>query len=107
MLTLVLSSFAACSYAITFNLPLAGARLFRIGSCQTAVLCLMYISFGTMLASGGRDGSIKIWDATTGAGLSEVISAHSDSVRGMACDSSGQLLVTASADMSVKVWKQV
>ena len=81
--------------------------LFRVATGQTAVFSLMYISAGTMLATGGRDGSIKIWDATTGVALAEVIAAHSDSVRGMACDSAGLSLVTASADMSVKLWKQV
>ena len=67
----------------------------------------MYISAGTMLATGGRDGSMKVWDAITGVGLAEVIGAHSDSIRGMACDSNGLSLVTASADMSVKLWQQV
>lgn len=86
---------------------LAGKPLSRISSCQSSVFSLMYISFGTILASGGRDGSIKMWDAISGVGLAEVKEAHSDSVRGMACDSSGRLLVTASADMSVKIWQQV
>jgi WD40 repeat protein len=67
----------------------------------------MYISFGTILASGGRDGSIRMWDATSGAGLAEVQEAHADSIRGMTCDSTGRVLVTASADMSVKIWQQV
>ena len=67
----------------------------------------MYISFGTILASGGRDGSIRMWDAISGAALAEVKEAHSDSIRGMSCDSTGRKLVTASADMSVKIWQQV
>lgn len=67
----------------------------------------MYISFGTMLASGGRDGSIRIWDASSGVGLAELMGAHSDSVRGMACGGTGRLLATASADMSIKVWHEV
>jgi WD40 repeat protein/serine/threonine protein kinase len=60
-------------------------------------------SDGERLASAGADGTIKIWNCTTGAGVQE-FTAHKGAVVSVAFHSDGKHLASRGADGKVKVW---
>jgi WD40 repeat protein/serine/threonine protein kinase len=56
------------------------------------------------IASGGQDGIVKIWEASTGR-LVEEFQAHQSHVRFLAFSPDGRLLATGSWDKTAKVWE--
>ncbi|HUR55429.1 MAG TPA: M56 family metallopeptidase, partial [Gemmataceae bacterium] len=57
---------------------------------------------GAILATGGHDGGVRLWDAATGAELLS-IPAHTGGVTALAFGAGGRL-VSAGADERVRVW---
>lgn len=57
----------------------------------------------TLLASGGRDGSVRIWDGLAGQTLRE-LDGHGESVNSVAWSADGQLLASAGDDSQVIIW---
>lgn len=58
---------------------------------------------GDRLASAGADGTVRIWDTTTGKAL-KVLRGHRGAVKGVAFHPEGKRVVSAGADKSVRVW---
>jgi WD40 repeat protein len=58
---------------------------------------------GTWLAAGGVDGTVRIWDVTSGRQLAAV-SGHTGPVRAMAVAPDGSWLATAFSDGLVRIW---
>jgi WD40 repeat protein/tRNA A-37 threonylcarbamoyl transferase component Bud32 len=69
------------------------------GTCALA-----YRRDGQCLASGGADGTVKLWDAGTGQVL-RTIDAHGRPVTGVSFSPDGHLLASSSWDKTVKVWE--
>ena len=61
-------------------------------------------SDGTILATGGFDGQVRLWDMATGDELLPPIHAHSDPVVAAAFSPDGQVLATSSLDQTIKLW---
>ena len=61
---------------------------------------------GPMLASGGEDGTVRRWDATTGAPVGDPITGHTEWVTALAAWTSpdGPVLASAGADGTIRVW---
>lgn len=63
---------------------------------------------GKLLATGSgepsRSGELKLWNAQTGAAVSEIKNAHSDTVQSVDFSGDGKSLVSGAADKFVKVW---
>src|SRR5262249_25411504 len=59
---------------------------------------------GDRLASAGGDGTVKIWNSTTGKMIQTLHGAHSDSVVSVAFHTDGKHLASRGADGMVKVW---
>jgi WD40 repeat protein len=55
------------------------------------------------LASGSRDSTVKIWDASSGECL-QTLEGHRDSVRSVAFSHDSARLASASGDGTVKIW---
>jgi len=68
--------------------------------------CLCMSPDGSLLASGGKDMVVRVWEFATGKLLSEVM-AHSDTISSVKFGFDNCTLVTASSDGSVALWKVV
>jgi WD40 repeat protein len=71
---------------------------------EGSVKVLAYAPDGSLLASGGADGIVKIWD-TTSAGLRATLKGHARSVESLAFSPDGKTLATASTDGNVRLWE--
>ncbi|MGI8837561.1 MAG: caspase family protein [Pyrinomonadaceae bacterium] len=60
-------------------------------------------SNGKLIAGGGRDNEIKLWDAGTGRELF-TLTGHRKSIRDLAFSPDNKLLASASQDADIKVW---
>jgi WD40 repeat protein len=58
---------------------------------------------GQTLASGSTDGTVKLWQVSTGKAL-RTLSGHNDSVWSVAIAPDGQTLASGSWDRTVKLW---
>jgi WD40 repeat protein len=58
---------------------------------------------GALLATGGADQLVRVWDAATGKELRQ-LQGHTGVVWGVAFEPSGSRLASVSGDRTVKVW---
>ncbi len=58
---------------------------------------------GKLIAGGGRDNAIKLWDAGTGRELF-TLTGHRKSIRELAFSPDNKLLASASQDADIKLW---
>ena len=75
-------------------------REFGVGAAE--VLSIAVSSDGSMLASGGADGSADLWDAQTGAKIRS--HAHDQPVEAVAISADGKILATGDADRTVRLF---
>jgi WD40 repeat protein len=61
---------------------------------------------GRLIASAGRDRTIRVWNLKTGV-LKTVLSGHESAVFGVAISPDGKFLVSCSSDRTVRVWDPV
>jgi WD40 repeat protein len=79
-------------------------RLATVGDKQNpAVLCGAVAPKGTLIASGGRDGAVRVWDRRTGERRSLLV-GHQDRVTTLAFSPDGKTLASGSWDRSVRLW---
>jgi WD40 repeat protein len=57
-----------------------------------------------MLASGGQDGAVRLWNLDDGKQI-RTISAHNGDVRAVAFSADGKLLASAGKDNAVRLWQ--
>jgi len=69
----------------------------------TWVRAVAFSSDGKTLASASDDGTVKLWNAGSGAVL-QTLKGHSSSVQAVAFSPDGKMLASASYDNTVKLW---
>jgi WD40 repeat protein len=74
---------------------------------EDSVLCVAASPDGKLLAAGGCDRAVRVWDLSGGvekAKLDQTIENHADWVLGVALSADGKYLATAARDKTAKVW---
>ncbi|KAH8594887.1 putative WD-repeat protein [Bisporella sp. PMI_857] len=61
---------------------------------------------GKLVVSGSYDGTVRLWDAVTGAAL-QTLEGHSAWVNSVAVSLDGKLVVSGSGDRTVRLWDAV
>ncbi|KAK0708951.1 hypothetical protein B0T26DRAFT_387808 [Lasiosphaeria miniovina] len=56
-----------------------------------------------ILASGGPESIVRLWDPKTGKRITKFV-GHTDNIRAILVNDSGDMVMTASSDQTVKVW---
>jgi len=70
---------------------------------EGAIHSVAFSPDGSMLATGGKDKTVRLWDMRTGKQLAG-LSAHADAVNSVAFSPNGRMIATASDDTTVKLW---
>jgi len=83
-------------------IPREGQSDFRSPFKGTA--CLALSADGKLLASGGADRRLRVWDLATGKDTRSQGNGHQDWVTDLAFSDDGKKLVTASRDQTARVW---
>jgi len=78
-------------------------KLLTLTGHEYGVRDITFSPEGNLIATGGFDGTAKVWDMETGNLIRE-ISSHKGIVLGVAFSPNGAHLATASTDATVKIW---
>ncbi|MGE3778321.1 MAG: protein kinase, partial [Pirellulaceae bacterium] len=70
---------------------------------QDTVSCLSFSPQGDLLASGGCDRFVRVWDMTSGRSLA-ALNGHTDWVTSVAVSPVAALLASGGADQTVRIW---
>jgi WD40 repeat protein len=68
------------------------------------VTCLAYNEDGALLASGGLDQTVRLWEGGSGRPLA-VLRGHRQRITGLVWSPEGDALVTAAGDGTVRIWR--
>jgi len=86
--------------------PLPAGALNRFGSMRmrhgSRILCLAYSPNGRILAAGGGDDPVRLWDSDTGLELRQCKETW---VHALAFSPRGSVLVTAGAFKTIRLWE--
>ena len=80
-----------------------GAEVTLLSGHQGDVLSIAYAPDGKMLASAGRDESIRLWHPKTSQHLA-TLTGHGGLVTSLAFSPDGKKLVSGSGDATVRLW---
>ena len=69
-----------------------------------AVDALAFSPDGRRIVSGGDDGAIRLWDATTGHEIGVPLTGHKKVVNSVAFSSDGRRIVSGGFDGTIRVW---
>jgi WD40 repeat protein len=79
-------------------------RLGTVRFCQPLPLCLAFSPDGKVLASGGYDNRVRLWDPDTGKEV-RTLEGHKSYVNGIAFSADGKWLASGSQDNDLRLWE--
>src|SRR5262249_14894284 len=80
-----------------------GARPRTLKGHSGSVMAVAFAPDGKILASGSRDGTVRLWDVKTGD-LRRTLGVHTGDVYAVAFAPDGRLLATGGGDRTVRLW---
>ena len=84
-------------------LPGAGPPRPQFAGASTWIRAMAFSPDGQQLASGGDDGTIRLWNPTTGEQLRQ-LTGHTNSVWSVAFSPDGQQLASGGVDGAIRLW---
>ncbi len=102
-LLIVASGVPGIGGQITCIEPSTGTTKLQFEAHTDVIYAATLNSSGDILATGGYDKDILLWDAKTGQNIGK-LSGHNGAVYDLDFDPKGKLLCSASADETVKLW---
>jgi serine/threonine protein kinase len=81
----------------------AGGGFTELSGHQGPVLCVAFSADGSQLASGGSDGSVRLWRAEDGEEL-RLLDGHKAAVRAVVFSPDGKSLFSGGADAMIRHW---
>jgi WD40 repeat protein/class 3 adenylate cyclase len=108
-LLLGIESFRSMDLPVTrgalFNSTEFNPQLIRyLSGHNGAVRGVVFSPDGKILAAGGYDNTIILWDVQTGEQIGEPLQGHSDAVYSVAFSPEGKTLASAGADNTIILW---
>ena len=93
----------ACNKGIWIYDARTGAEVALLSGHQEDVLAIAYAPNGKMLASAGRDETVRLWNPKTGENLA-TLTGHGGLVTSIAFSPDGKQLLSGSGDGTVRLW---
>jgi WD40 repeat protein len=81
----------------------AGKPLSTFAGHTGTVNTVAFSKDGKLLATGGKDHTVRVWDAASGVSV-RTFHGHSEEVTGVAFSPDGRMLASVSADHSIRFW---
>jgi WD40 repeat protein len=101
--TLFLRHLAVTVFAAGFGWPAPRAELVAQTGHTNAIDAVAFSRDGSLLASGGHDAIIKLWDVRSGSEL-RALAGHTNTITALVFSNDGKTVVSGALDSTVRFW---